>query len=135
MVELFAQKREAVMAAALKTMVHLVRYEPGAIEFRSASGAPADLAPRMSRLLGEWTGRAWLVSLSREVGTATLAEQYLEAETKRRQDAANHPLVQAVLLAFPGATIEVVRDLIAESEDGPAEAMFTDSDAVMGEEE
>ena len=31
----------------------------------------------------------------------------------RRDDAANHPLIQAVLAAFPGAAIGVVRDLAA----------------------
>jgi len=112
LVALFSEKREAVLAAALSSTVHLVRYEIGQIEFRVDAAAPSDLAPRMSRLLGEWTGRPWLVSLSKDPGAATLREQSLEREIKRKQDAANHPLVQAVLTAFPGATIEVVRDLV-----------------------
>jgi DNA polymerase-3 subunit gamma/tau len=112
LIALFTEKREAVLAAALSSAVHLVHYEIGRVEFRADAAAPNDLAPRMSRLLGEWTGRPWLVSLSREPGAATLREQNLEREIKRKQDAANHPLVQAVLMAFPGATIEVVRDLV-----------------------
>ncbi|HXP96708.1 MAG TPA: DNA polymerase III subunit gamma/tau [Telmatospirillum sp.] len=112
-IALFTEKREAVLAAALSSTVHLVHYEVGRIDFRADAAAPSDLAPRMSRLLGEWTGRPWLVSLSREAGAATVRQQNLDREIKRKQDAASHPLVQAVLTAFPGATIEVVRDLVA----------------------
>jgi len=133
--DLFTEKREAVLAAALKSFVHLVHYEPGRVEFRADAGAPADLATRMSRLLGEWTGRPWLVSLSREPGQETLADQKLNAEVRRKQDAANHPLVQAVLLAFPGATVMAVRDLVDDLGDEQAEAAFVDSEPASGEDE
>jgi DNA polymerase-3 subunit gamma/tau len=121
LVALFVDKREPLLAAALSGTVHLVRYEPGRVEFRADEGAPPDLAPRMSRLLGEWTGRPWLVSLSHEAGAPTLREQLFEREAKRKQDAANHPLVQAILATFPGATIEAVRDLANAGPDDIAE--------------
>jgi DNA polymerase-3 subunit gamma/tau len=127
LIALLTEKREAVLAAALSSAVHLVHYEIGRIEFRLDAAAPADLAPRMSRLLGDWTGRPWLVSLSREPGAATLREQNLEREIKRKQDAASHPLVQAVLTAFPGATIEVVRDLVAPDALDPVEVAEPES--------
>jgi DNA polymerase-3 subunit gamma/tau len=130
LVALFAEKREAVLAATLAGEVHLVHYEAGRIEFRPEAAAPADLATRMSHLLGEWTGRPWLVGLSRESGAPTLRQQSLDREIKRKQDAASHPLVQSVLAAFPGATIEAVRDLV----DNDA-AEFVEPDAANGEEE
>ncbi len=135
-VALFAEKREAVLAAALASAVHLVRYEPGRIEFRPEPVAPPDLATRMSRLLGEWSGRPWLVSLSREAGEPTLREQALECEIKRKQDAASHPLVQAVLAAFPGATIEAVRDLTdAGGGADAADALLAEPEPASGEDE
>jgi DNA polymerase-3 subunit gamma/tau len=133
LVALFTEKREPVLAAALSSTVHLVRYEIGQIEFRVDAAAPSDLAPRVSRLLGEWTGRPWLVSLSRDVGAATLREQTLEREIKRKQDAANHPLVQAVLTAFPNATVEVVRDLVTSDASDPAQMVEPESGS--GDEE
>ena len=61
-------------------------------------------------------------------GEPTLAEQGRSAEQDRLALARSHPLVQAVLQAFPGATIEQVRDAaldayglpppVAETDDG-----------------
>jgi DNA polymerase-3 subunit gamma/tau len=45
------------------------------------------------------------------MGEPSLREQSLEKEIRRREDAAALPLVKAILAAFPGATIETVRDL------------------------
>ena len=132
--QLFSDKREGILAVALRNQVSLVRFEAGRIEFRPHNSAPNDLAPRLSRLLGEWTGRRWIVTVNTtDPAEPTLAEQEIIAENKRRQDAANHPLVQAVMATFPGATIEVVRDMAAEEpEEGD---LAFDADMNPGEEE
>ncbi|CAA7624362.1 DNA polymerase III subunit gamma/tau [Magnetospirillum sp. UT-4] len=131
---LFSEKREGRVAVALKTQVHLVRFEPGRIEFRPGASAQSDLAPTVARLLGEWTGRRWTVTVnSVEPAEPTLAEQEALAETRRREDAASHPLVQAVLAAFPGATVEVVRDIAADEPE--AGELAFDADQIAGEEE
>jgi DNA polymerase-3 subunit gamma/tau len=72
--------------------------------------APSDLAMKVSRLLSEWTGAQWLVSLSSEPGAATLREAREAHEAERLGVAISHPLVQAALSAFPGATVEAVHD-------------------------
>jgi DNA polymerase-3 subunit gamma/tau len=140
MVELLASRREALLAAHLSADVHLVSYEPGRLEFRAEPAAPGNLATRLSRLLSDWTGRAWMVSLSHEVGAPTLREQALEREIRRREDAAALPLVQAILTAFPGATIGSVRDLTggdgtAGSDDSETRTTFDlEADADSGDE-
>jgi len=136
--DLFMEKREMVLATELKSSVHLVRYEPGLLEFRPAENATKDLAQKVSKLLGDWTGRPWLVSVSRQPGEPTLRQQQIEAEIKRKQDAAAHPLVQAILSAFPGASIEAVRDLVDEAdEDGalPLSSDMGDPEVTSGEDE
>ncbi len=115
LVELLTARREAILAANLRRDVHLVRYEIGAIELRARPEAPANLATRVSRLLIDWTGRHWMVSLVQDAGQPTLYEQELEQKVRRHQDAQALPLVQAVLAAFPGAKVETVRDLTAEA--------------------
>jgi DNA polymerase-3 subunit gamma/tau len=108
---LFAERREALIASQLRTFVHLVRFEPGHIEFRQQPQAPRDLANRVGQLLGEWTGRRWVVAVSSARGEATLTEREAAAEAALKDEAARHPAVKAVLDAFPGAKILEVRDL------------------------
>ncbi len=108
-VELFAQRREGILHAHLLSHVHLVRFEAGRIEFRPTSAAPRDLATRLMDLLQRWTGRRWVVAISSEAGEPTLTAQEAARAHAQKLAAANHPLVQAVLQAFPGAVIESVR--------------------------
>jgi DNA polymerase III subunit gamma/tau len=111
LLELFDARREAILRAHLYAHVHLVQFEVGRIEFRLAAGAPRDLANRVAQKLTEWTGQRWLVGVANAGGEPTLREQEEARETSRRGEAARHPLVRAVLDAFPGARIEAVREV------------------------
>jgi len=114
-VELFQKRKEPILQGNLHSLVHLVRFEPGLIEYRPESMAQQNLSGRVSQLLTEWTGKRWMVSVSGAPGEPTLAEQERAAKNREREEAAAHPVVQAVLTAFPGAKIEAVRDLAAEA--------------------
>ncbi|HEX2114668.1 MAG TPA: DNA polymerase III subunit gamma/tau, partial [Alphaproteobacteria bacterium] len=108
-VALFAAKREGILHGLLLNSVHLVRFEPGRIEI-NAPETPRDFAPRLMACLERWTGRRWVVALtSSEAGAPTLAAQAAAHIAHQKAQAAQHPLVAAVLAAFPGATIEAVR--------------------------
>jgi len=124
-VALLGERREAILQAHLKNNVHLVHFEVGRIEFRPDEHAPRNLANRLGALLSEWTGRRWVVAISGEPGEATLAQQEAAADRRERAEVNAHPLVQAAMAAFPGATIEAIRDLAAAVEsptDGEPEA-------------
>jgi DNA polymerase-3 subunit gamma/tau len=126
LVALFDKRREALLRLHLWTHCHLVSFEPGRIEFRPAEGAPRDLANRLMQLLGEWTGTHWVVAVSQAEGEPSLAEQAARRDGELRNEVASHPLVRAVLDAFPGATIAAVRERFAES-GGDAEAAAGDA--------
>jgi DNA polymerase-3 subunit gamma/tau len=131
-IALCSERREMVLSASLSSAVHLVKFEVGRIDIRPTPTAPADIAPRLSKLLSQWTGRPWLVSLSREEGFETIRNAAIQAEVQKKQDAANDPLVKAILETFPGATIEAVRELKpAEVE----EEAPTEPDWTLGEDE
>ena len=132
---LFSDKREGILAVQLRTQVSPVKFEAGRIELRPHKNAQNDLAPKVARLLSEWTGRRWTVTLNlTDPAQPTLSEQEVIAEHKRREDAANHPLVRAVLMAFPESAIEVVRDL-AEPEPEESSDIAFDPELIPGEEE
>ena len=108
-VALFEARREGILHGQLWHNVHLLRFEPGLIELR-APGCPRDFAARLMDLLGKWTGRRWIVTLSeRQDGAPTLAEQAAAGVAARKARAAEHPLVRRALEIFPGATLEAVR--------------------------
>jgi len=112
---LVAERREPLLHGLLLHAVHLVRFAAPVIELRPEPDAPRDLAPRLAALLLEATGVRWTIALSREPGEPTLANQGQAADTARRGEAALHPLVQAILNAFPGAKIASVTDSRADA--------------------
>jgi DNA polymerase-3 subunit gamma/tau len=119
-VALIRARRDLTLLVDVETGVRLVRHAPGRIEFEPAPGAPADLAARLSRRLQEWTGSRWGVSIVSEGGAPTIAEMAARARDGAEAEAMDHPVVQAVLAAFPGARIAAVRDLAPEAAEGPA---------------
>jgi DNA polymerase-3 subunit gamma/tau len=123
-VALFHARREAILAAHLQNDVHLVQFEVGRIDFRPGERAPSNLPNRLAACLAEWTGKRWLVSVSAQAGEKTLKEQAADLAERQREEAARHPLILAVLTAFPGATIDEVRNLapepVAEATNSPA---------------
>jgi DNA polymerase-3 subunit gamma/tau len=109
-VRLAEETRAMMLAGHLKRDVHLVRFEPGRIEFRPGERAPAGLAQDLGRFLSERTGRRWMVTLSQTGGEPTLHERLEREQEQRRKQALDHSLVKAALGAFPGARVSVPRD-------------------------
>ncbi len=103
-------QREPTLHAHLLHSVHVVRFAPPVIEWRQEQDAPRDLPSRLAALLQDVTKTRWTIAVSAAPGEPTLAEQGTAADTARRNVAADHPLVRAILEAFPGARLESVHD-------------------------
>ncbi len=125
-VALAAAEREPLLHAHLLHAVHLVRFAPPVIELRPEPDAPRDLASRLAGLLQRVTGERWTIALATAEGEPTLARQGEAADEARRDDASRHPLVRAILEAFPGARIDAVHDGTADAYGLPA-ASATDA--------
>ncbi len=109
LVELFAARKEMDIYGHLYAGAHEVRCEPGRLEVRLRDGSPRTLASDVMRLLGDWTGRRWVVTVSGAVGEPTLQEQDRAETDQAIADARQDPLVRSLLEAFPGAEITDVR--------------------------
>jgi DNA polymerase-3 subunit gamma/tau len=117
--------RDMSFKVLLKRCVRPVRIEPGRVEVALTPEAPKTLLNDMTTRLRAWTGRNWLVSLSREEGGPTLSEQEKARRESAILDASNDPAVAAILARFPGAKVIDVRipDAIALADvDGDADA-------------
>ncbi len=104
-VELIRTNRDVKLLVEVENGVRLVSYQPGRIEFTPAPQAPTDLAPRLGSALQRWTGNRWAVSIVSDGDAPTIAEIRDKAELALKEEAHEHPLVQAVLAHFPKAKI------------------------------
>jgi len=108
-IELIREKRDMLLLKEVEDSVRLARYSPGRIEFEPSADARPDLAARLGQRLQAWTGARWGVSVVGSGGAPTLAETRDAGRRAEEAEAQENPLVQAVLLAFPGAKITEIR--------------------------
>jgi DNA polymerase III subunit gamma/tau len=107
--ELAGKKGEAILRANIINNVHLVSFEPGRIEVGLGQHAKKELPYEMAKFLSDTTSMHWVVTVSNQAGDPPLQQQWDKGKAEERASAAGHPLVKAVLEAFPGATVEAVR--------------------------
>ncbi|MGY6709146.1 MAG: DNA polymerase III subunit gamma/tau [Rhizobiaceae bacterium] len=129
------QKRDLAFKILVKRCVRPVKIEPGRMEIVPTADAPRSLVGDLGKKLQEWTGRRWVISVSREEGGQTLAEIEEVRRDTALVDARTDPTVAAIMSRFPGAKIIDVRlpDLAAESEEAepPVETDIDDDDGSL----
>ena len=113
-VALVEAAREATLHAHLLHSAHFVALRPGVIELRLQPEAPREVPARLAEVLRAATGTRWTIALSAEPGQPTLHEQGQAASGVRQAAVTAHPLVQAILAAFPGAVVEAAHDPAAD---------------------
>jgi DNA polymerase-3 subunit gamma/tau len=106
--ELIRHHRDVKLLVDVETTLKLINYSPGRIEFEPTKNAPKDLAQRLGSRLQTWTANRWALSIGNN-GAKTIAELRDTARNALKQEAQEHPLVQAVLIAFPTAKITEIR--------------------------
>jgi len=111
-VELASARREAKLKVHLEEHVSLVKFDPaGSIELHLLAGAPKELPNELREKLNAWTGKRWMVALSKTPGERTIGEVLRERAAAELRDVQRHPAVAAVLQQFPDAEITSVRPL------------------------
>ena len=106
--ELIRHHRDVKLLVDVENTLKLISYSPGRIEFEPTGNAPKDLAQRLGSRLQTWTANRWAVSIGSN-GAKTIAEVRDTATNALKQEAQAHPLVRAVLIAFPMAKITEIR--------------------------
>ncbi|MDF1598835.1 DNA polymerase III subunit gamma/tau [Mesorhizobium sp. YIM 152430] len=136
LVALCDANRDMALKVQVKQYLRPVRFDPGRIEVSLTEHAPRLLVNDLTTRLHAWTGRRWIVTVSREKGGETLSE----IEQSRRDiallDAKSDPAVAAILARFPGARIIDVRlpdaaetpEIEPESDEMPVDPGIGDSD-------
>ena len=110
LVELFNQKRQAVIYNYLHDDISLVKFKPGLISFRPTSRIPASLPSQIREYLKDWTGEDWVITIERDGGGETLKEIQDKKDVIFLEEAKKDPLVQKILNTFPDAKIIDIKD-------------------------
>ncbi|QHQ33929.1 DNA polymerase III subunit gamma/tau [Algicella marina] len=116
-VRLIRARRDMALLMEVERGLRLVKYTPGRIEFSLADDAAPNLAARLAGRLQDWTGTRWGVTVVSEAGAPTIAEVRAADRSDKIGQALAHPLVQAVITAFPGVNEDAIRVLEAVVED------------------
>jgi DNA polymerase III subunit gamma/tau len=127
LIALAAEKRDIAVKMALERDVRLVRCEDGQLEIALEASATKTLVHDLQRKLAGWTGKRWIVVVSKEQGAPTLRAQAEAQQAEIERGVQRDPLVQAVLSRFPGAKIvgvtqnsdaaDAIPDVSSDSED------------------
>ena len=105
LIRLAAEKRDISVKIALERDVRLVRCEDGRLEIALEPTAARTLVHDLQRKLSAWTGKRWMVVVSKAQGNATMRAQQDERRAELERGVQSDPLVQAVLNCFPGAKV------------------------------
>ena len=112
-VALVGLKRDAKLKLHLEDHVSLVKFDAaaGSIDLFLLPGAPAEIANELREKLNRWTGRRWVVVLSKEPGAPAIGAVRRAREAAELEDLKSHPAVRAILAEFPDAKIVEVRPI------------------------
>ena len=121
-VALTGDKRDAKLKVNLEDHVSLVKFDAvaGAIDLFLLPGAPSEIANDLRERLIKWTGRRWVVMLSRSPGEPAIGVVRREREAAELAALKRHPAVASVLETFPGAEIASVKPIPGTRNDDSA---------------
>ena len=118
--EIIRKFRDMKLLIDVENSIRLSNYVPGRIEFTPAEHAPKDLAQRLGRLLQNWTGFRWTITVVGDCSAETIQEQRNAEEEGLKNEAKLHPFVKTVFEKFPKASITEIKSqarIIAEAEE------------------
>ncbi len=118
-VALAGERRDARLKIHLEDHVSLVKFDSasGAIDLFLLPNAPAELANELREKLNAWTGRRWMVMLSKKRGGPTLGEVRRERDAAELAAVKAHPAVAAIFAEFPDAKIAGIRAIDQSRDD------------------
>ncbi|MEM6901812.1 MAG: DNA polymerase III subunit gamma/tau [Pseudomonadota bacterium] len=118
-VALLGTHDELRLEAEFKLDARLVAFAEGRIELEDNGAISANQAVKFARFLHDKTGSPWAVELVNRPGAQPLRFDEKAAEAAELKAIRQHPLVAAVLEAFPDATIEKRKALDDQQDDTP----------------
>ncbi len=115
-IEHFLSNKEMILYHQLKSEVAVVSYSYGKIEAKLQGNIPKDFIAQVVARLNKWTNNKWqFISISDTMKVGQTVIEYDQViSTNKKRDISKHSIVGNVLKAFPGATVENIRNTSIE---------------------
>ncbi len=110
LIALAGERRDLIVKRALEASLKPISFADGRLEVAFADNIDPGIIQTLSARLKLWTGRNWMVTVSREAPAGpTVRQLEQQAAEARLSEAHEDPLVQAILSSFPGARVANVK--------------------------
>ena len=116
-VDLFYQKREAMLHTYLYNNVKLISFKEGELIINPTSIADPHFTRTLAKLASTWTGRIWQINTSTSNIGKTLNEEDLIQQQKEIEEMKNDPLIREIIESFPGVKIHSITKITETAEE------------------
>ena len=110
-VDLFYQKREAMMHTYLYNNVKLISFNEGEVVINSKLISDPHFNRTIAKLISTWTGRIWQITSSLSNVGMTLLEEDLIEQQKEIEIMKNEPEIKNILEKYPGTLIHSITNI------------------------
>ena len=110
-VDLFYNKREALLHTQLYNSVKLISFKEGEVVINNSLIKDQHFNRNVAKLISKWTGRIWQIhSSDSNIGTS-LSEEDVINQQDEIQNMKNHPIIKKIIEALPGLSIHSITDI------------------------
>ena len=109
LISLAEKNREMELKYDLERNVKLVRFESGKIDINFNENLNKNFIKKLSQCLYEWTGKRWIISLSKEENPKTLHQKKIDDKEKMLADGKKSKVFKEMLKSFPDANLIEVK--------------------------
>lgn len=110
LLDLTNKHKEIELKFDLERNVRLVKFEQGKIDISFNENLSKDFIKNISNKLNEWTGKRWIISLSKDEGETTVYEKKNQQKTELLEQMKQSEIYKKIMATFPDIELVDVKE-------------------------